>query len=112
VLREQWVPIFDKHHVDLVLQGHDHAYSRTYPMRSQAPVAGAEDGTTYVISVAGDKFCDQVVRDHFEVAFTNTPPYQTIEIDDALKVADRLEITKARAGLVPEVARRSSSPAR
>ena len=30
-LREHWVPIFDKHHVDLVLQGHDHAYLRTYP---------------------------------------------------------------------------------
>ena len=27
-LREHWVPVFDKHHVDLVLQGHDHAYQR------------------------------------------------------------------------------------
>ena len=33
-LREYWVPIFDKHHVDLVLQGHDHAYQRTYPLRA------------------------------------------------------------------------------
>ena len=32
-LRERFVPIFDKHHVDFVLQGHDHAYQRTYPMR-------------------------------------------------------------------------------
>ena len=33
VLRDHWVPVFDKHRVDLVLQGHDHAYLRTYPMR-------------------------------------------------------------------------------
>ena len=33
ILREHWVPVFDKHHVDLVLQGHDHAYLRTFPMR-------------------------------------------------------------------------------
>ncbi len=35
-LRERLVPIFDKHHVDFVLQGHDHAYQRTYPMRGHA----------------------------------------------------------------------------
>ena len=29
-----WVPIFDKHHVNLVLQGHDHAYLRTFPLRA------------------------------------------------------------------------------
>ena len=38
-LREHWVPIFDKHHVDLVLQGHDHAYLRTYPLRGHRRVA-------------------------------------------------------------------------
>ena len=37
-LREHWVPIFDKHHVDFVLQGHDHAYQRTYPLRGHRRV--------------------------------------------------------------------------
>src|SRR5262249_9860156 len=32
VLGTEWVPIFDAHQVDLVLQGHDHAYLRTYPL--------------------------------------------------------------------------------
>ncbi len=32
-MRRYWVPIFDKHRVDMVFQGHDHAYMRTYPMR-------------------------------------------------------------------------------
>ncbi len=52
-LRREWVPIFDKHHVDLVLQGHDHAYLRTYPMRGHQPQATARDGTIYVVSVVG-----------------------------------------------------------
>ena len=42
VIREHWVPVFDKHHVDLVLQGHDHAYLRTYPMRGEP--AGLDAG--------------------------------------------------------------------
>ena len=28
-IRKLWQPIFDRHHVDLVLQGHDHTYART-----------------------------------------------------------------------------------
>jgi hypothetical protein len=120
-LREHWVPIFDKHHVDLVLQGHDHAYLRTYPLRGHAPVPAIEQGTTYIISVAGDKFCDQLSRDYTEVAFTQTPTYQTIEVDDVEnrltyrawtdsgEVADRLVITKARSGVAPDLARRIST---
>lgn len=32
VLRTQLTPIFDKYHIDVVLQGHDHTYSRTYQL--------------------------------------------------------------------------------
>ena len=42
-LRDHWVPVFDKHHVDLVLQGHDHAYLRTYPMRGNRRVSDGRD---------------------------------------------------------------------
>ena len=31
-----WAPVFEKHGVDLVLQGHDHAYLRTVPMKGAA----------------------------------------------------------------------------
>ncbi len=80
-LREHWVPIFDKHHVDLVLQGHDHAYLRTYPLRAHRRVDRPGQGTVYVIAVSGDKFVDQVHRDYIEVGLTNVSTYQTIEID-------------------------------
>jgi hypothetical protein len=79
-LREIWVPVFDRHHVDMVLQGHDHAYLRTYSLRGHHRVAGPAAGTTYVVAVSGDKFVDQAQRDYIEIGFTRLPTYQTIEI--------------------------------
>jgi hypothetical protein len=32
-LREAWLPLFDRHGVDLVLCGHDHDYERSWPVR-------------------------------------------------------------------------------
>jgi hypothetical protein len=81
MLREAWVPIFDKHHVDIVLQGHDHAYQRTYPLRAHRATGAPADGTIYVIAVSGDKFVDQAPRDYIEVGRTGVATYQTIEID-------------------------------
>jgi hypothetical protein len=80
-MREHWVPIFDKHHVDLVLQGHDHAYQRTYPLRDHRRVDTLGDGTVYVIAVSGDKFVEQAARDYVEVGRSGVSTYQTIEID-------------------------------
>lgn len=50
-----FVPVFDKHGVDLVLQGHDHTYSRTFPLKNGARTAAGESGTVYVGSVCGPK---------------------------------------------------------
>lgn len=82
LIREHWVPIIDKHHVDMVLQGHDHAYLRTPPMKNNKPVSSSAEGTTYVVAVSGDKFVDQDPRDYIEVGMTETSTYQTIEIDE------------------------------
>jgi hypothetical protein len=80
-LRHHWVPVFDEHHVDLVLQGHDHAYLRTYPLRAHRRAAAPDRGTIYVIAVSGDKYVDQAGRDYIEVGRTGLSTYQTIEID-------------------------------
>jgi hypothetical protein len=85
VIREHWVPIFDKHHVDMVLQGHDHAYLRTYPMRDHRRVSTSAEGTTYVVAVSGDKFAGQGDRDYIEVGFTGISTYQTLEIDEVAR---------------------------
>jgi hypothetical protein len=59
-LRNAWKPIFDKHKVDIALQGHDHAYARgrTDPPEENLVVGmNMRDytGTAYVVSVSGGK---------------------------------------------------------
>lgn len=79
VIRREWAPIFERHGVDFALQGHDHAYLRTEPLRDGAP---AEDGVIYVISVAGTKYYStQRVYDFETVAFPDTSTYQSISIE-------------------------------
>jgi acid phosphatase type 7 len=51
-LQDLFVPIFDKYRVDLVLQGHDHTYSRTAKLKNGTR---DETGTVYVVSVSGPK---------------------------------------------------------
>ena len=48
-LRKLWQPVFDKHRVDLVLQGHDHSYGRT----GLEGFGNSRGGTVYVVSVSG-----------------------------------------------------------
>jgi hypothetical protein len=113
VLRERWVPIFDKNHVDFVLQGHDHAYLRTYPMHAHRRVGRPSEGTIYIIAVSGDKYVQQPSRDYIQVGKTNVSTYQTIEIDAASRtltyqsrsvdgtVVDELRIQKTRPASAP-----------
>ncbi len=49
-LQEQWGTLYDQHHVDLVVAGHDHIYERTKPMRGDEVQASAAAGTIYVVS--------------------------------------------------------------
>lgn len=79
-IRETWTPIFDKHHVDLVFNGHDHAYMRTYPLRAGERVSSPAEGTIYLISVAGTKMYEQAQRDYMQVAFTNTATYAVVDV--------------------------------
>jgi hypothetical protein len=111
-LAEAWIPVFDKHKVDLVLQGHDHAYLRTYPLRADRPEPG---GTVYVVSVSGQKFVELADRPYTAKGFANVATYQRIEISprngtlvyQAFDVdgneRDRMEIVKP---IGPEVAQR------
>lgn len=79
-IRKQWLPLFDKYHVDLALQGHDHAYLRTYPMKGEKKVASPKEGTVYIVSVSGTKMYDQDPRDYTEFGMTNTATFQVLDI--------------------------------
>ena len=79
-IRETWGALFDRYHVDMALQGHDHAYLRTWPMRGGQRVDSAAEGTYYIVSSAGSKFYGQGEFDYTAVGFTNTSMFQVLDI--------------------------------
>jgi hypothetical protein len=44
-IRAEWLPLFDKYQVDLVLNGHDHCYERSFPVRGFDSIVGTEAAT-------------------------------------------------------------------
>lgn len=59
-LKAAWKPLFEARGVDLVLQGHDHCYSRLTAAEgreagAKARAGGAVQGPVYMVSVAGSK---------------------------------------------------------
>ncbi len=82
-LREALLPVYDKHAVDLVLQGHDHSYGRTYKLREGRRVDDDARGTVYVVSVSGPKFY-RVNPQHEKLMAkidTGKQLFQVIEVD-------------------------------
>jgi hypothetical protein len=53
--RTRWEPFFDRFSVDLVVNGHNHCYERTHPVRAGLPVVEAPAGST-VDSKAGTTY--------------------------------------------------------
>lgn len=51
-LHSYWVPVFDKYHVDVVVQGHSHLYHRTQPMNHSIPGYSYREGTMYLTAGA------------------------------------------------------------
>ncbi|WP_433359508.1 purple acid phosphatase family protein [Actinoplanes sp. CA-142083] len=62
-VRNQWVPLFDKHEVDLVINGHNHVYERADVLKGgvakRTPIGDTvhpeRDGTVYVTAGAGGR---------------------------------------------------------
>jgi len=81
--RNAFMPIFDKHDVDLVLTGHDHAYARSYKLKNGVKVADNESGTVYVVSVSGPKMYSVNSSNNDLMAKTggNTQLFQVIKVD-------------------------------
>jgi hypothetical protein len=94
--QERLVPLLSRHHVDLVLSGHDHDYERVEP----------QDGVTYVVSGGGCK-TTRVGRSAFTAVAERTLHFLHVDVvDDRLTgtcvrddgtVADRFTL-RAREG--------------
>ena len=92
-IKAAWKPVFDKRKVDLVLQGHDHCYSRlTSEAGRDASAAargkGAIQGPVYVVSVTGSKMyaLNDRARTQPDKTAEATELYQIVDVDgDRLK---------------------------
>jgi len=56
ILRAAWVPVFQKHNIDLVLQGHDHTYARGFKNTDATETPGLTTGPVYAVSNSGGKY--------------------------------------------------------
>jgi len=80
--RERFKPLFDQYHVDLVLQGHDHTYSRGQNL--PRGLSGREvNGPVYLVSVAGPKMYQVDGAKWMDVSLENTQLFQVIHVDGA-----------------------------
>ena len=57
-IRDAWVPVFQKHNIDLVQMGHDHVYSRGFNNEDKTATEGITDGPVYIVSNSGAKHYD------------------------------------------------------
>jgi acid phosphatase type 7 len=82
-LQQHWRPLFEKHGVDLVLQGHDHTYGRGSNIGEGTMAWDEGVGTMYVVSVAGPKmyFASDTARKVMSRIGEDTQLYQTVRIE-------------------------------
>lgn len=81
-IQEEWVPLFDKYHVDMVFGGHIHYYMRSNPMKGGVVQSSFEEGTIYIISI-GVPSRDRSIGDEPYAAVRSADGqfYQYLKID-------------------------------
>ena len=94
--KEHFGPILDKHHVDIVFNGHDHAVARSFFLRGEEPVADAARGTIYFIAGRSGNNAKDSLGPKFWHSFFYDPQgktcYLSVEVDqDRLAVQTRLQ---------------------
>jgi hypothetical protein len=113
-LREAWLPVLEEYDVDLVLQGHDHSYTRGNLAENGTGDPGTHTGPVYVVAVTGPKMYDAGEgnwTDHgaeVRVQRADTQTFQTVSVDgDTLEyrartadggVVDSFTIVKGEGG--------------
>ncbi len=88
------LPVIDKHHADVVINGHDHGYSRTYPIYQDSFVASPAQGTVYIVAGrSGNKFYSDLSQKVWDAFFHDPqaePNYLVFEV-----AGDQLTINAA-----------------
>lgn len=79
-MRDNFKPLFDKYKVDLVMQGHDHAYARGMKKINGA-TANEFSGTMYVISMSGSKMYKENEKPWMDKNGGHLQLYQLITVE-------------------------------
>ncbi|RJQ75738.1 metallophosphoesterase family protein [Pseudonocardiaceae bacterium YIM PH 21723] len=105
-VREEWVPLFDRYKVDLVINGHNHVYERTDAMRggkisTALPIGGTvhpdRDGTVYAtVGGAGAGLYKFPAPDTYEGHEIDPVPVQTYSNTKDGKVAETVDWSHVR----------------
>ncbi len=103
-------PVIEKHHVDVVFNGHEHSMARSYAIKNEDFMASTAEGTVYVISGrSGDNAKESLVPKVWFPYYYDPqaqPCYLVVEVDQEVltvttrlqdgTVVDRFRIDKAR----------------
>ena len=79
-LRALFKPLFDQYNVDLVLEGHDHAYGRAVHIPNDE--SKEKQGAVYVVTHASPKLYDIGFSSKMDKLATNTQMYQLIDVSN------------------------------
>jgi hypothetical protein len=78
----EWVPLFDKHQVDMVMGGHFHYYMRSKPLRGGKVMPSPNEGTLYLISIGTTGKNKGLEKEPYaEVQFSAEHLYQHVTVD-------------------------------
>ena len=82
-VRNNWLELFDRYGVDLVLSGHDHIYSRSHRAYNNDISIDPIKGTTYIIGGAGGaKFYPAINNKMYAKVIENTSIANLITVTD------------------------------
>jgi hypothetical protein len=81
-MRDALAPLYEKYKVDLVLQGHDHAYARSHKIAGGRIVNRSAPGVIYAISVSGPKMYEthQLHRELMAIEVEQKQMFQIVEV--------------------------------
>src|SRR5690606_12456902 len=78
---DEWGPLFDRYHVDMVISGHFHYYLRTKPIHAGKVEDNPAEGTIYLMSVGTTgKNKEMKPAEYAEIQFGADHLYQHVEI--------------------------------
>ncbi|MBL4934073.1 purple acid phosphatase family protein [Clostridium paridis] len=84
-VKDIFTPVIDKHHVDVVLNGHDHGLSRTYAINGDNYYTDYSKGTVYYVTGrSGNKFYTDLSNKTWDAFFQDTQDSPTYEVADVV----------------------------